>query len=86
MIGIGIHLTVAIAFLALAIRTRPLIKIAHATIAAVNIGGIVRILAPEYANALEFAGLMALLIPFGIAMYLTIQLLAAPPKAHNEPI
>ena len=86
MIGMAIHITMAIAFLALAIRTRPVIILCYSIIAAANLAGVVRILMPEYANAIEFGALIALLIPFFIGMYTVVRLLAAPPKRHNEPI
>ena len=83
MIGLGVHFVMAVAFLALSIRTRPLIMLAYCTIAAVNVVGMLRILVPEYANAIELVGLYALLIPFGIAIYLTINILARPSRVDS---
>jgi hypothetical protein len=83
-IGIAIHVTMVLVFIALSLRTRPLVKLAHLTIAAANLAGMFRIIFPKYQSQIELYGLLALLIPFTIAMYLTVALLVATPKAQQE--
>jgi hypothetical protein len=81
ILGLAIHVSIGVVFVAMSLRSRLPIRIAYLVIAAVNVGGIARLFYPEHAGQIELIGLYVLFIPLSICVYVV---LAPLPKKTPE--